>query len=220
MSPTEIPTPVKIASTIVSADIATVKPVTDKGKPSNDLVFVGKLPRKKECPGITYEIQPGQHIQEEPVFITISNMEFPDGTIRPCQLFFQSATETHGSWVDLLARTYSRVWQEARIDFPAWTVKKLLQTTDARGGYYAADVGFVKSLGHHIGLILEKHCLSLGIKIREKIPENIQRILATKQIEAEKLGIKGTLCPKCSHKKVVRLDGCDTCLECGYSKCG
>lgn len=29
-----------------------------------------------------------------------------------------------------------------------------------------------------------------------------------------------TLCPKCSAKAVVLMDGCATCLSCGYSKCG
>jgi len=29
-----------------------------------------------------------------------------------------------------------------------------------------------------------------------------------------------TLCFKCSNKAVVLMDGCQTCLNCGYSKCG
>src|SRR5690606_18972620 len=29
-----------------------------------------------------------------------------------------------------------------------------------------------------------------------------------------------TLCHKCSNKAVVIMDGCATCLNCGYSKCG
>jgi ribonucleoside-diphosphate reductase alpha chain len=27
-------------------------------------------------------------------------------------------------------------------------------------------------------------------------------------------------CPKCGQKALVRKEGCDTCLECGHSKCG
>jgi hypothetical protein len=29
-----------------------------------------------------------------------------------------------------------------------------------------------------------------------------------------------TMCHKCSAKAVVIMDGCATCLNCGYSKCG
>lgn len=29
-----------------------------------------------------------------------------------------------------------------------------------------------------------------------------------------------TICHKCSAKALVILDGCATCLNCGYSKCG
>jgi ribonucleoside-diphosphate reductase alpha chain len=27
-------------------------------------------------------------------------------------------------------------------------------------------------------------------------------------------------CPRCSSPSFVRLEGCDSCLSCGYSKCG
>lgn len=29
-----------------------------------------------------------------------------------------------------------------------------------------------------------------------------------------------TVCHKCSTKALVLMDGCATCLNCGYSKCG
>jgi hypothetical protein len=29
-----------------------------------------------------------------------------------------------------------------------------------------------------------------------------------------------TLCFKCNNKAMVLMDGCQTCLNCGYSKCG
>ncbi len=29
-----------------------------------------------------------------------------------------------------------------------------------------------------------------------------------------------TLCHKCNTKAMVLMDGCETCLSCGYSKCG
>jgi ribonucleoside-diphosphate reductase alpha chain len=32
--------------------------------------------------------------------------------------------------------------------------------------------------------------------------------------------LNASICPKCSAKALVRMDNCDTCLECGHSKCG
>ncbi len=41
------------------------------------------------------------------------------------------------------------------------------------------------------------------------------------QAEASAEGIPGAImCPKCSAKALVIMDGCATCLSCGYSKCG
>ena len=37
---------------------------------------------------------------------------------------------------------------------------------------------------------------------------------------AESFPPGATLCPKCSAKAMVLMDGCATCLSCGYSKCG
>jgi ribonucleoside-diphosphate reductase alpha chain len=30
----------------------------------------------------------------------------------------------------------------------------------------------------------------------------------------------GRSCPKCGHPTLIRQEGCDTCLNCGYSRCG
>jgi hypothetical protein len=38
--------------------------------------------------------------------------------------------------------------------------------------------------------------------------------------EGASLPAAATLCHKCSTKALVPMDGCQTCLNCGYSKCG
>ncbi|MDH5189350.1 MAG: ribonucleoside-diphosphate reductase, adenosylcobalamin-dependent, partial [Rhodospirillaceae bacterium] len=30
----------------------------------------------------------------------------------------------------------------------------------------------------------------------------------------------GKTCPKCAQPALIKQEGCDTCLSCGYSKCG
>jgi hypothetical protein len=43
---------------------------------------------------------------------------------------------------------------------------------------------------------------------------------AAASTSAESFPPGATLCPKCSAKAMVLMDGCATCLSCGYSKCG
>jgi hypothetical protein len=46
---------------------------------------------------------------------------------------------------------------------------------------------------------------------------------ATAEPAAEAAGSfppSATLCFKCNNKAMVLMDGCQTCLNCGYSKCG
>jgi ribonucleoside-diphosphate reductase alpha chain len=33
-------------------------------------------------------------------------------------------------------------------------------------------------------------------------------------------GAPARRCPRCSSPSFVKLEGCDSCLSCGYSKCG
>jgi ribonucleoside-diphosphate reductase alpha chain len=33
-------------------------------------------------------------------------------------------------------------------------------------------------------------------------------------------GARARHCPRCNDASFVKLEGCDSCLSCGYSKCG
>ena len=43
---------------------------------------------------------------------------------------------------------------------------------------------------------------------------------ASATIDAPMFPPSATLCHKCNTKALVLMDGCQTCLNCGYSKCG
>jgi ribonucleoside-diphosphate reductase alpha chain len=46
---------------------------------------------------------------------------------------------------------------------------------------------------------------------------------ATPVALAEKMPREGApahFCPRCGEASFVKLEGCDSCLSCGYSKCG
>jgi len=78
---------------------------------------------------------------------------------------------------------------------------------------------------------------SIGIIKSEQMSENTKQILAEKKAQFEKEGSQtrvktddipednpfpanASLCNKCHNKSVIVMDGCQTCLNCGDSKCG
>jgi hypothetical protein len=88
---------------------------------------------------------------------------------------------------------------------------------DPRGGYFKPGGKYMPSLVAEIGECIEKHLINIGMI---RTPEMSDELKAKRQ-QAQDAGlVGGSACPKCNQLSVVRLDGCDTCLECGYSKCG
>jgi ribonucleoside-diphosphate reductase alpha chain len=49
---------------------------------------------------------------------------------------------------------------------------------------------------------------------REKlpIPEKLRAVVGE--------GVAGRACPRCSNPTLIQAEGCDTCLTCGFSRCG
>jgi hypothetical protein len=78
------------------------------------------------------------------------------------------------------------------------------------------------SIVAEIGHTIEKHLLASGSLVVEVDP-NLQKFLEEKREEVSsdgKFPESATLCPNCNVKSVIILDNCQTCLNCGNSKCG
>jgi ribonucleoside-diphosphate reductase alpha chain len=76
---------------------------------------------------------------------------------------------------------------------------------------------YVPSLLAAIGEVIERHLVSIGFMT----PRNGK--LATEDRRAVAVAAEGAparRCPRCSSPTFVKLEGCDSCLSCGYSKCG
>ncbi|MBF0157710.1 MAG: TSCPD domain-containing protein, partial [Magnetococcales bacterium] len=99
----------------------------------------------------------------------------------------------------------------------SFLVEELRSVFDPRGGYFKPGGKWMPSLVAEIGECIERHMINIGLIV----PAGVTPELAAKRETARTEGLTGSsLCPKCSQLAVVRLEGCDTCLECGYSKCG
>jgi ribonucleoside-diphosphate reductase alpha chain len=74
----------------------------------------------------------------------------------------------------------------------------------------------VPSLLAAIGEVIERHLIVTGfMPPRETIVEP-QSMQAAAVIAGE---IRGRACPRCGSPALVRQEGCDTCMACGYSRC-
>ena len=72
---------------------------------------------------------------------------------------------------------------------------------------------YVPSLLAAIGEVVERHLIDIGFIASDAQPALLHNPPAPPVTAARH-------CPKCSHPGLIRQEGCDLCLACGYSKCG
>jgi len=90
-------------------------------------------------------------------------------------------------------------------------VEELKAVFDPRGGQWM-EGRYVPSLLAAIGEVIERHMIDIGFLGRSG-----PSILPDAKIPME--GARARYCPRCGDASFVRLEGCDSCLSCGYSKC-
>jgi ribonucleoside-diphosphate reductase alpha chain len=89
----------------------------------------------------------------------------------------------------------------------AFVAEELKAVFDPRGGAWMQG-RYVPSLLAAIGEIVERH---LGGFSAEPVRAGAFGAAPTKHMRA---------CPQCGASALVKVEGCNNCLECGYSKCG
>jgi hypothetical protein len=110
-------------------------------------------------------------------------------------------------------------------------VEELHCVFDPRGGYFKKGGKFAPSIVAEIGDVLESHLRMIGILKDDGLDENQKMMLDKKRVEYEnslheaeekapdKFPNGAELCNKCYTKAMIMMDGCNTCLNCGESKC-
>lgn len=170
------------------------------------------MKRPVELRGSTYKIK--TPLSEHALYVTINDINV-NGKRRPFEIFINSKNMENFAWIVALTRVISAVFRHA--GDATFLVEELRSVFDPRGGYFKPGGKYMPSLVAEIGECLERHMTTIGILKPAEVSEELQ----AKRTLAKEGGLNGgSLCPKCSQLAVVRLDGCDTCLECGYSKCG
>ena len=180
--------------------------------------------------GTTYKIKPP--VSEHAFYITINDVLLNEGTeheqTHPYEVFINSKSMEHYSWVVAMTRVISAVFRKG--GDATFLVEELKAVFDPQGGYFKPGSGqYMPSIVAEIGFIIEKHMKRIGL-IKDETDEHQQRYLAEKKAQLNAAAVNenttsafpenALMCPKCHQKSVIKMDGCLTCLNCGDSKCG
>ncbi len=195
-------------------------------------------PEGMEClEGATYKIR--TPLDDHALYVTINDIVLNPGTEheqrRPFEIFINSKNMDHFQWIVALTRVMSAVFRKG--GDVTFLSEELQAVFDPKGGYFKPGGRFVPSIVADIGAVVEHHLKRIGLIEPDELSEQQQLMLEQKRAEYEAREKKNltepaaaeaevsypasaTVCFKCNTKAMVVLDGCQTCLACGYSKCG
>jgi ribonucleoside-diphosphate reductase alpha chain len=172
-----------------------------------DVVYMTKpLDRPEALLGRTYKIKWLE--SDHAFYITINDIE-KDGRRRPFEVFTNSKNMEAYAWALALTRMISAVFR--RGGDVSFVVDELKAIFDPRGGQWMGG-RYVPSLLAAIGEVIERHMIEIGFMgLRPPAP-------APGAMPRD--GAPAHFCPRCGEASFVHIEGCDSCLSCGYSKCG
>jgi hypothetical protein len=204
--------------------------------PMAEVIHMHERVERPEClEGSTYKIK--SPLFEHALYVTINDIVLNEGTQhelrRPFEVFINSKNMEHFQWAVALTRIMSAVFRKG--GDVTFLVEELKAVFDPRGGYYKAGGMYMNSVVAELGVVIEDHMKRIGLIKTDISPEMRDLIAKKKQQEASARSaskdesqaarsagfpVSASICPKCSTKALVIMDGCSTCLSCGYSKCG
>jgi len=173
------------------------------------------LSRPESLPGQTYKIKwpDGDHA----MYITINDV-IQDGRRRPFEIFINSKNMEHYAWTVGLTRMISAVFR--RGGDVSFVVEEMKAVFDPRGGAWMGGK-YVPSLLAAIGDVIEHHMIDIGfMPARERGPKEIAQRQVANLPTGGAVAARMAQCPKCGEASLIRVEGCDQCTSCGYSKCG
>jgi len=207
------------------SESGTVPALVPAARESGVVYIAQPLDRPEDLPGRTYKIKwPGS---DHAIYITINDV-MQDGRRRPFEIFINSKNMEHYAWTVALTRMISAVFR--RGGDVSFVVEEMKAVFDPRGGAWM-EGKYVPSLLAAIGDVIERHMIAIGF-----LPARGQRAAIGEQKQALGEGRGGAAgnalisdqrsgttrmaqCPKCGEAALIRIEGCDQCTSCDYSKC-
>jgi ribonucleoside-diphosphate reductase alpha chain len=156
--------------------------------------------------GMTYKIKWPE--SDHAVYVTLNDTVDADGR-RPFEIFVNSRNMDHYAWTVGLTRMISAVFRRGGdVSFVAEELKAVF---DPRGGAWL-DGRYVPSLLAAIGGVVERHMSGSNA---DPLPSE-----AAGPAVSARAAPRPACCPRCGAAALIRKEGCDTCTDCGHSRCG
>ena len=163
------------------------------------------------------------------VFITLSYVETEKGR-RPIEIFINSKDLNRAPEYVVLTRLISAIFRRATD--PMFILEELHGIHDPNGGsfkegryyhsFYAEVAETIERFFYDVGIIskedTKKDKEQLNQVPTDEMPELVENV-AESLVADETVNTEFRICPACSSKSLKTENGCDTCMECGYSKC-
>ncbi len=191
-----------------------------------------KIERPEMLIGSTYKIK--TPVTDHAMYVTINDILLNEDTDherrQPFEIFINSKNLDHFQWIVALTRIISAVFRKG--GDVTFMVDELKAVFDPRGGYWQPGGKFMPSIIAELGYVIEKHLQSIGLLRKSEPDVHQKKLIDEKRAEYEARKKQqdafakshfpegAQLCVKCSTAAVVMMDGCQTCLNCGDSKCG
>jgi ribonucleoside-diphosphate reductase alpha chain len=198
---------------------------------SGEVVHIAPpLERDPALAGYTYKLR--WPASDHAMYVTVNDIE-RDGRRRPFEVFINTKNLEHYAWTVALTRMISAVFR--RGGDVTFVVEELKAVFDPHGGHWVGG-RYVPSLLAAIGEVLEQHMRRIGfwpdaVEETQSVPvaaaaqpsQQGDRLHAwgwSPPADLDASRTDGRPCPRCFQPTLVRVEGCWTCRECNYSRCG
>jgi len=178
--------------------------------PHGEVVYIAEpLDRPQNLEGNTYKVKWPD--SEHALYITINDIVI-HGHRRPFEVFINSKNMEHFAWTVALTRMISAVFR--RGGDVSFVVEELKAVFDPRGGAWMQGK-YIPSILAAIGGVIERHMIDIGFIAGEGMG-----LKADPHADPLPHGARGKACSSCGGYEMRMLEGCMTCANCGFSRCG
>ena len=159
------------------------------------------------------------------VFVTLSYIKEKNGLIRPIEIFINSKDLSKANDYVVLTRLISAIFRRSTDSL--FILEELQGIYDPDGGIYK-EGKYIISFYAEIGNVIERFFYDVGI-LDKPVEHSLENsgdpigVVETQTVLAKDEGNAGNIqfkiCPDCNNRTLKTENGCDSCMDCGYSKC-
>ena len=156
------------------------------------------------------------------VYVTLSYI-FENGRKRPVEIFLNSKDLTRSAEYAVLTRLISAIFRKT--DDPYFILEELRSIYDPNGGFFK-EGKYIHSFYAEVADVIERFFKEEGICARDTQGEQINIPINThlkddtiKENAGPTHNENFKICPECNGKTLKMENGCDFCVQCGYTKC-